>query len=256
MCIFTIKLIYCNLNKFFMKKSIVVLLSCLYFTGINAQDFHKNSDGDNELANVVEVKLNKSALYRNALQWASSNDPTCKKSIDVQDNENGSIVVKFELNDNSRDNSQTKYLTYKFRFSVKVDCKDNKYRRTILNPSVLVGADNNINTNNLSVSKLFEFRDELETAARISESDFQKILDWELEKVVSIIESKETEIKVINERLANIDVSKKEKKQLEYKFKRINDDNAVLKESLTRWNIILEKITKSVDKTLSIKDDF
>ncbi len=253
---FIIKLIHSNFNKYFMKKLILVLLFCLHLSDANAQDLHKNSVGYHESSNVVEVKLNKSALYRNALQWASSNDPTCKKSIKVQDNENGSIVVQFELNDNSRDNSQTKYLTYKFRFSVKVDCKDNKYRRTILNPSVLLDADNNININYLSTSKLFEFREELETVARISESDFQKILDWELEKIVSIFESKEIEIKAINERLANIGISKKEKKQLEYKLKRINDDNTILKESLTRWDIILEKIIKNIDKTLSIKDDF
>jgi hypothetical protein len=74
-----------------------------------------------EFEKVVETKLNKSVLFANAQQWASSNDLTCKKSIEVQNNDNGSIVVKFELNSNLRDNSQTKYLTYKFRFSVKVD---------------------------------------------------------------------------------------------------------------------------------------
>lgn len=198
-------------------------------------------------------------LFANAQQWASSNDLTCKKSIEVQDNDNGSIIVKFEQNSNSRDSSQTKYLTYKFRFSVKVDCKDNKYRRIILNPSVLVGADDNININYLSTKKLFEFRDELETVARISESDFQKILDWELGKVTSIFESKEAEIKSINERLANIGDSKdekKEKRQLLYNIKRITEENVVLKESLVRWNIVLEKITKDIDQALNVNNDF
>jgi len=239
-----------------MKKVLLLLaIACMTTFGAIAQEIKPIG----ELEKVVETKLNKSALFTNAQQWASSNDPTCKKSIEVQDNDNGSIVVKFELNDNSRDNSQTKYLTYKFRFSIKIDCKDNKYRRIISNPSVLVGADNNINTNYLSTSKLFEFRDELETVARISESDFQKILDWELEKVASIIVSKEAEIKSINERLGNIGDSKnekKEKKQMGYRLKRITDENAVLKESLVRWNIVVERITKGIDKVLSLNNDF
>lgn len=238
-----------------MKKVLLLCLAFMATLGAMAQEIKPIG----ELEKVIETKSNKSALFTNAQQWASSNDPTCKKDIEVQDNDNGSIVVKFELNDNSRDNSQTKYLTYKFRFSIKIDCKDNKYRRIISNPSVLVGADNNINTNYLSTSKLFEFRDELETVERISESNFQKILDWELEKVSSIIESNEIEIKSINERLANMSDSKndkKEKKQLGYKLKRINDENAVLKESLVRWNIVIERITKGLDKALSVNNDF
>lgn len=63
-----------------------------------------------------------------------------RKKNEIQDNDNGSLIVKVELNNNySSDNSKTSYMTYKFRFSVKIDCKDGKYRYVISNPSVLVG---------------------------------------------------------------------------------------------------------------------
>jgi hypothetical protein len=236
-----------------MKKIIFSLLAVLLlFVGANAQN---EAPTIGELEKVVNVSLSKSLLFTNAQQWASANDPTSKKKIDIVSNENGTIVVKFETNDQVREQSLTNYLSYKYRLSIKLDCKDEKYRWTISNPSVLVGADNNVEYKYLSSSKLTIVKNELETVERISIANFQKILDWELEKVVSIINSNLKEQDSINNQIANSN-DKKEKKKLGYKIEQINEDNLVLIESINRWNIIQKRIIEELEKSMSVNNDF
>lgn len=213
-----------------------------------------------EIERIVEVNLNKSALFANAQQWASFNDPACKKNIEVQDNENGSLVVNFEVYENTRNNSLTKHLVYIFRFSVKIDCKDNKYRRVILNPSVYVGyASNSSIYEKFNESILFEINHEIQIVAIITDSYFQKLNNWELGKVSTVIETNENEIKFLNDCLTsngNPKYDKKEKKQIEIKLKQFYDASLVLKESQMRWAVVVDRITKSIDKLLTTNNDF
>lgn len=221
--------------------------------GANAQEVKELG----ELQKVVEVGSNKSILYTNAIQWASANDPKMKKKIEVQDNDNGSLVVKVELNNNySSDNSKTSYLTYKFRFSVKIDCKDGKYRYVISNPSVLVGADNNIETKYLHTSKLEAFIAELESTEKISKNHFQQILDWELSKVIDILKANDQELSTLKDQEQNPNVPKKERKRAGYKIEKLNKENTIFQETLRRWAISFSEITKGLTEMMNQNTDF
>ncbi|WP_373729970.1 MULTISPECIES: DUF4468 domain-containing protein, partial [Bacteroidales] len=198
-----------------------------------------------------------SVLYANALQWASANDPKVKKKIEVQDGDNGSVVVKSELiNNYSSDNSHTSYLTYKFRFSVKVDCKDAKYRYIISNPSVLVGADNNIETRYLPTSQLEAFLAELEMVESISKRHFQQILDWEVSNVYEVLEANSQELAKLKAQEQDPNTPKKERKRAGYRIEALNKENAILNEVLRRWIISLDDIAKGLMEVMRQNNDF
>lgn len=237
-----------------MKKFLLTTVAIIGMVlGVNAQEVKDLG----ELQKVIEVGSNKSTLYTNAQQWASANDPKMKKKIEVQDNDNGSLVVKVELNNNySSDNSKTSYLTYKFRFSVKIDCKDGKYRYVISNPSVLVGADNNIETKYLHTSKLEAFIAELESTKKISKNHFQQILDWELSKVIDILKANDQELSRLKEQEQNPDTPKKERKRAGYKIEELNKENTIFQETLRRWAISFSEITKGLTEMMNQNTDF
>ncbi|WP_172915528.1 DUF4468 domain-containing protein [Capnocytophaga canimorsus] len=174
-----------------MKKIILLLFTVLSaFISVAQEERHLG-----ELESIIEINLSKSLLYNNAQQWASTNDPTCTKKIEIQDGDNPSIVVKSVLINKSRNTSLTKFLAYKFIFTTKIDCKDGKYRRTISNPSVLVQDARDVNIKYASTKTLEDYMSELEAVARISENNFDKILEWGLDKVMDILFEKETIIK-------------------------------------------------------------
>ena len=237
-----------------MKKFLFTMIAFVAMAvGANAQAIKKLG----ELEKVVEVSVNKSVLYTNALQWASSNDPKVRKKVEVQDSENGSVVAKSELiNNYSSENSQTSYLTYKFRFSVKIDCKDGKYRYIISNPSVLVGSDDNIETEYLPTSKLEAFIAELESVESISKKHFQQILDWEVSKVYEVLEENNRELIKLKEQEQDTNISKKERKRAGYRIEAINKENLIFNEVLRRWIISLDDTTKGLVEIMKLSNDF
>ncbi len=241
-------------TKQLMKKTLLTAIAILgVVLGANAQEVKELG----ELQKVIEISSNKSILYTNAQQWASANDPKVKKKIEIQDNDNGSLVVKVELNNNySSDNSKTSYVTYKFRFSVKIDCKDGKYRYVMSNPSVLVGADNNIDIKYLPTSKLEAFIAELETVEKISINHFQQILDWELSKVAEVLKANDKELLELKEQEQNPNISKKERKRAGYRIEVLNKENTIFNEVLRRWIISLDDTTKGLIEVMKQNNDF
>ena len=235
-----------------MKKFILIMLSCFCAITMFAQS-------GNELEKVVETNNTKQMLYSNALSWATSNDATCDKKIQVQDSDNGRIVVSVKLNNNKPAQSLTKYLTYKFTFTVNVDCKDGKYRRTISSPSVLVNPDKNIEVRYLSTSNLEAAVAEMESAERISTASFQQILEWDISKVAELEAANTAKINDLETQISNLGDSKKEKKEkkrIEYAIEKVKKENTILKEALNRWDNEVKRFSSEIDKTMSHNNDF
>lgn len=234
-----------------MKGLFWVIAFFLCTLSINAQNV--------EFEKVVESSISKENLYSNAQKWGSINDPACKRNIEISNKEAGSLVVTIEHGNKERTPSETKYLTYKFRFSVKIDCKDNKYRYIISSPSVLVGTDNTIRVSNLSSKQLYEYKDELEAVARISENEFNKILDWELEKIAKIVELNNRNINQYKEQITKLEGDKKNKKEIQrikYKLEHIEANNLILNESLRRLELVINELSANIEKAMNINDDF
>lgn len=212
-----------------------------------------------EFEKVVESNMTKNKLYSNAQKWGSTNSPLCKRKIDISNKEDGSLTITIELRNKERETSETKYLTYKFRFNVNIDCKDKKYRYTISSPSVLVGVDNSINIRNLSTKQLLEYENELKSVARISENEFNKILEWELEKIATIIDLNNSNINQYNEQISNLEGNKKNKKEIQrikYRLEDITANNLILNESLQRWYLVVNSLSADIEKAMNISDDF
>lgn len=236
-----------------MKKYLFALLVCVmaFAAPATAQNV--------EFEKIVENNISKGNLCSNAQKWGSTNDPMCERNIDVLNFETGNLIISVEVRNKKRESSDTKYLTYKFKFSVNIDCKDNKYRYIISSPSVLVGADNNINISHLSTKQLFEYRDELEAVARISEKEFNKILDWKLDDISNLIALNNEAIKQYNEQIIDLEGNKKNKKEIQrikYRQEDIIANNLILNESLKRWEIIVSELSADIEKAMNVNDDF
>ena len=239
-----------------MKSILILFCSIIPFIAIGQE---KMSLGDIE--KVIEVgNISKSVLYNNAVQWASANEAGCNKKIEIQDSNNSSIVVKYEKLNTPRDKSLTKYMSYTFRFTVKIDCKDNKYRRIYATPSVLIGQDRNINLKKMTPDELMELQKELEAGIRISESYFKEILDWDLGKITEILFEKEKLITDYKQKLSNIvgnsRTEKKEKKLLEESLEKNYLESYILNESIIRWNVMIDKLNNNIDAIMNQNNDF
>jgi Domain of unknown function (DUF4468) with TBP-like fold len=254
---------FCKLS-FFMKlnlpiimKTLSVILS-LFLLSATIPDKDSNiSIG--ELEKINNSNLTRSALYTNLQLWASANDPACKKKIELADNDNCIIVLKFETNNFKTDSSYTKYLSFKYRFSLKVDCKENKYRWTITNPSVLIGTDDNIQIDYMTTKQLIAYRDEMETVEKISTADFNSILDWELAKVPDLLSANNAMIENLNLQIEKAGDSKsnnKAKRGFGYQIERINNQNAVYFDAIQKWNSVKTAIITNLEKSMSVDSNF
>lgn len=235
-----------------MKKFFLIMAACFYATIMFAQSANENEK-------VIETSNTKQMLYSNALSWASSNDPTCDKKIQVQDSDNGRIVVSVNLNNNKPLQSLTKYLTYKFTFTINIDCKDGKYRRIIGSPSVLVNPDKNIEIKYLSTSNLETAVAEMESVERISTASFQQILEWDMSKVAELEAANTAKINDFKTQMSNLGDSKKEKKEkkrIEYAIDKVEKENTILKEALNRWDNEIKRFSSEIDKAMSYNNDF
>lgn len=237
-----------------MKKIACVTLSLIAFCSANGQVTNSC-----DVEKVVEVSSNKTSLFTNALQWASSNDPQCSKEIQVQDKDNCSLVTKVVVYNKIPESSFTNYISYRFKFTVKIDCKDGKYRRIISNPSLMLGQADNVSINNMGYNELTLCTKELESIQRIGSKYFQEILDWELSKVFEILSSNEKLESDMNSQIASLTDSKEDKKmrkRMENDLVPLKMDNLLLKEAQKRWELTLDKVTSDIDNTMKQNNDF
>ena len=76
---------------------------------------------------VVPSQLSKSELWINAKKWISSSFRNYKHTVDMEDKESGTIILKFT---SSLDFAGGIYVKYKINATLKIDIRENKYRYT------------------------------------------------------------------------------------------------------------------------------
>jgi len=115
----------------------ILLLFCLFFTGIFAQDFPKNSNGDIEFTEVVENTLKKGNLFSNAKDWVAKTFGDYKSVLQFEDNENCKLIIKgFSDIDYTAPTVEVDGFVgmttkEKISYTITIECKDAKYRYTI-----------------------------------------------------------------------------------------------------------------------------
>ena len=80
---------------------------------------------------IVTTQLSKSELWINAKKWISSSFNNYKHTVDMEDKESGTIILKINSSDNV-----SAYLTYKINATLKIDIRENKYRYSFSNPKI------------------------------------------------------------------------------------------------------------------------
>jgi len=82
-------------------------------------------DGFVTYTDTVPTKLNKEELYGNMITWIANILPSDKTSVDLEDKENGKLVVTFELTRSFQSAIMTRYADLKY--FLQVDIKDQEY---------------------------------------------------------------------------------------------------------------------------------
>lgn len=233
-----------------MKKLLLLLTIIAITTNVDAQTV--------SLTKVIDNNMSKSVLFDNAQKWATTNEADLKKEIEILNDKTESVVVKI-LMTSTYSEKLTKYVIYKFKFSVKIDCKDNKYRYNISSPSVLIGTDNTVKYEHLPISELNRIKTELGAAVEIASREFQKILEWDLDRVVEIFEKNNSEKEKCISQLSNLEDNKKyrkEMKQIKYRIDNLNNENLVLTEIIKRWDAATIYICKNIEEIMNENSDF
>lgn len=76
---------------------------------------------------VVQTQLSKSELWINAKKWISSSFENYKYTVDMEDKDSGTIILKFT---SSSDYAGSIYVNYVINATLKIDIRDKKYRYT------------------------------------------------------------------------------------------------------------------------------
>ncbi len=128
-------------NFRFMKHLLVVFSVLLVFQLVNAETLSndevslnnesvaQNSQSGGEFGRefeIVQTQLTKSEMWINAKEWISSSFKDYKHTVDMEDKESGTIILKFAF----YGSSSWDFIDYTIKASLKIDVRDNKYRYT------------------------------------------------------------------------------------------------------------------------------
>jgi len=96
---------------------------------LNNESVAQNSQSGCEFGNefeIVQTQLTKSEMWINAKKWISSSFKDYKHTVDMEDKESGTIILKFVF----YGSSSWDFIDYTINASLKIDVRDNKYRYT------------------------------------------------------------------------------------------------------------------------------
>jgi len=109
-------------------KTLIITIALLFSISplVSQSSFPQNEDGDYEVVEVVELKGKKDKLYSAALVALAEIFKDSEEVIQVKDQEAGTIAGKFVLITSTPVGLTSR--DHHFRFMIKIDFKDDKYR--------------------------------------------------------------------------------------------------------------------------------
>lgn len=95
---------------------------------------------------VVLTELSKSEMWINAKKWISSSFKDYKHTVDMEDKESGTIIIKFTFQGTSR----WKFINHIIDATLEIDVRDNKYRYTFSDVTYRLEPSDIINNGNFT----------------------------------------------------------------------------------------------------------
>lgn len=109
-----------------MKKYLILLLLVTFAFSANAQDI--------KMSEVIETNVSKDLMWINLKKWISSEFNSYDHVVDLEDKENGIIIIKWK-NPTVLDPSE--FLKLIISSTIEIDIKDNKFRYIVSDGQVL-----------------------------------------------------------------------------------------------------------------------
>lgn len=223
-----------------MNKILFILLMFLPFlTKGQSNPFPVDENGEIKTSEVVSSELKQKQLFANAQEWIAKTFGDYKRVLQFEDENNGKIVIKglspVEYSISSEILGIKITNSENVRFTLTIECKDNKYRYTIDNVSIML----NLSGEERNVS-FFERFDSIEKDKR----EKQKI---------------KNELDSLN-RIDLAKLKKKEQRNIEYEISKLEsrlDKNSTtdlkfIDSEIKAINVIIYSLKKSMQK----EDDF
>ena len=173
-----------------MRKSIILLFFLLsMILNCNSQNYNLpvDSTGNVVYQEVVNCNISKNKLYANAQEWIAKTFGDYKKVIQFEDEANGKLILKGTSDVKHFIESHFAGMEIinkeKIRFTLTIECRENKYRYTMDNISVIFitshqdfdtsifGRINEVKSSN---NKILSLKSELENLKNIDETTLNK----------------------------------------------------------------------------------
>ena len=231
----------------FMKKLLFVVSLLLATTSVLSQNYtlpsfsdmaHSKSTGKatDENGCVVECHLNKSVLWSNLKRWISKKFTSYKYTVDMEDKEGGTLIIKFNKFDEIGASS---YVSLRIDATIQVDIKDKKYRYKISDASFVLAPNSKCDNINYLPTRILEMASLSLQAARnlSSNTDIPKGLDFL--------------IKYYGEKLSNTPKYKKPKDEKKGKvneeYKEIENTLRMANNIKSSYNLMVSSLSSSLE---------
>ncbi len=218
-----------------MKKCLLFLSFLLMSIVINAQSDFKEE--------VIETTLNKNAMWINLKKWVSSNFNSYKYVVDLEDEDNGVLIVKYK----SSVSCLSKILDISMESTLQIDVRNNKYRIRISDEYIKMDS-NDVDVDNLTSGMREKYIGDLKVILEIIKSD--KIT---IENLMPIVQ-KQKDVLDNTQKYKNEKAEKKGKVTKEYERKERN--LLILTDMLENSVTISESVLNSLKKQMIYVDDF
>lgn len=215
---------------------------CLLFFGVLLMALIVNAQS-NVKEEVVETTLTKDVMWVNLKKWVSSNFNSYKYVVDLEDKENGVLIVKSKFSIPSL----ARVLDLRAESVLQLDVRDNKYRIRLSDEYINIGPDLS-GRDGLSSDELRQMASDLELIVNVVKTE--RVL---VDNIPPMIEE-QTEIFKGIPKYKNEKAEKKGRVSSEYTRK--ERDIAILSEMLLKYTSIKESIIESLKKQMVYVDDF
>lgn len=243
-----------------MKKTFLMLFLIALITGVNAQNSISLEDLISvKTEEIFAVNATKASLWNNAITWANGISTDIEKSVDLEDKENGTIILKIASYLPNEDGIN-EFSKIKTMMNLKIDCKDNKYRLIFSNFTSSVEADRSKDVRYLPTSQLEKMVSELELVTDLSSYQFNSEVIWSFDNIIKAIdvysERNKKHKSIIDSEDSN---SRKGKKEISSRERYINENNKYinyLNFILKGFGLTINEVRKDINEMMQINDDF
>ncbi len=218
-----------------MKKYLILLLLVTFAFSANAQDI--------KMSEVIETNVSKDLMWINLKKWISSEFNSYDHVVDLEDKENGIIIIKWK-NPTVLDPSE--FLKLIISSTIEIDIKDNKFRYIVSDGQVLA-TPNIDDPSRMTTSSI-----------NLAENDINFFLNLIGDNEMIIIdEDFKAQVNYYKQEIDNLPKYKNEKKnKLSYEWEMAKRKYEILKNILVTFNNTNQALINSLKESLTTKDDW